>query len=754
MPVQLENTQKSFIDRSAFLNVLLDGHLNCMRCSDGWVKYSGYTREEILGKDFLTFLHPDEVPFALKARDRFLNEASSERNYCILTKSGEPRQVKLSALTQWFDGELQTVISIIDVTELHSFASEQRRLARTVKSYLEADLNAMTVQDEEFNWVYASPRALELFGYTDISEFPPAQEQRASPEEAAMRLEERKQIVELVTGEVFYNSTPLLLKSKSGAVLSAQMASRWFDNPNGVGRLLMNSYSDVTEHEAKRKDLRDALDQAQGLLAGGTSAFTVRDERFELIFISERAQELFGASEPGPYLTASKNLTEEMRVAQLQQVRALETDEVLHFAEFDQIEGPDGRTIHIRSSARWFKNPTGAGRLLYTALEDVTDLVESRAELEAAHLRQNKMLAVVGHELRTPCAALDMMIDQLDDELTNENFKRLKIASMQILDVLDDLRFVIKPERMDAERMDAAQLVIADPVKVLSDTTRYLESYLASYNLDVKSYLRDAYGYLCKFDAKALRHLISNLLKNAAVHSKGSIVQVTMSVVSTNDTHVVMNILVEDNGIGIISQHVPKIFEDFYRANLDVEGTGLGLGISREMAKRLCGDLRYFDSSLGGAGFALDLSLPLASSSEPSAIDEEITDFVHGRTILYAEDNLIISTITVKILQNAGATVLVARNGAEALDIASLNDFDLVITDIFMPEVDGFDLTRSLRRNEFTGPILGVTAATVGEEVETLLESGADRVIGKPLTLKSLQAVLQEYYGSERTIRA
>ena len=98
--------------------------------------------------------------------------------------------------------------------------------------------------------------------------------------------------------------------------------------------------------------------------------------------------------------------------------------------------------------------------------------------------------------------------------------------------------------------------------------------------------------------------------------------------------------------------------------------------------------------------------------------------------------------------------MLVARNGAEALDIASLNDFDLVITDIFMPEVDGFDLTRSLRRNEFTGPILGVTAATVGEEVETLLESGADRVIGKPLTLKSLQAVLQEYYGSERTIRA
>jgi CheY-like chemotaxis protein len=114
--------------------------------------------------------------------------------------------------------------------------------------------------------------------------------------------------------------------------------------------------------------------------------------------------------------------------------------------------------------------------------------------------------------------------------------------------------------------------------------------------------------------------------------------------------------------------------------------------------------------------------------------------------VLLAEDTPTIRMLSAKLIESQGASVAAAEDGEKALEIALNKDFDLVITDIFMPNMDGYELTRSLRENGFTGPIIGVTAATIGEERDELIAAGANAAIGKPLTKEKLLDTLATLY--------
>ena len=116
------------------------------------------------------------------------------------------------------------------------------------------------------------------------------------------------------------------------------------------------------------------------------------------------------------------------------------------------------------------------------------------------------------------------------------------------------------------------------------------------------------------------------------------------------------------------------------------------------------------------------------------------------KKVLLAEDTPTIRMLSTKLIESQGASVAAAEDGEKALEIALNKDFDLVITDIFMPNMDGYELTRSLRENGYTGPIIGVTAATIGEERDKLIAAGANAAIGKPLTKEKLLDTLAALY--------
>ena len=166
-------------------------------------------------------------------------------------------------------------------------------------------------------------------------------------------------------------------------------------SPSGFAILLISSVSVVffllaaayrsRERERNLRSNEAALKKSEGLLAAGTSAYMVVDENFENVLVSQEALKLFGyngTEEAVPYISMYRNLTEDERQAQLQELRALEAGKILRFPQVDEMQAADGRKISIRRSSRWFPNPLGEGMLLWTSLDDVTELMNTQHQLQ------------------------------------------------------------------------------------------------------------------------------------------------------------------------------------------------------------------------------------------------------------------------------------------------------------------------------------------------------------------------------------
>ena len=158
------------------------------------------------------------------------------------------------------------------------------------------------------------------------------------------------------------------------------------------------------------------------------------------------------------------------------------------------------------------------------------------------------------------------------------------------------------------------------------------------------------------------------------------------------------------------------------------------------------GDIVYEPNTPRGSRFTLTIPINEMDSTplHDEAESERVCYSLEGAKILLAEDNPTLQLLTKNILEKQGAVVNAASNGKLALDSFNEGVYDLVISDIFMPEIDGYGLAKALRDAEFNGPIIGLTAATIGDETEQMLEAGADRVIPKPLAIEALKAAWLE----------
>lgn len=241
----------------------------------------------------------------------------------------------------------------------------------------------------------------------------------------------------------------------------------------------------------------------------------------------------------------------------------------------------------------------------------------------------------------------------------------------------------------------------------------------------------------------ALRQIITNLVKNAALHSQGTDAWISLTA-SKVDGFLQLNVSVEDNGKGIPEDHRVQVFDAFGRGETTADGTGLGLYIIKELSEMLSGEIEYFDSERGGADFKLNCTLPIASQTEKHESNGGSSlNFLKGKKILFAEDQLTLQALTQSLLVKQGAEPAIANNGAEALALFSQQSFDIVLTDTMMPEMDGYTLSRELRKRGFKGPIIAITAAVIGQETENLLASGVDVVMTKPINVDVLNANLE-----------
>lgn len=349
-------------------------------------------------------------------------------------------------------------------------------------------------------------------------------------------------------------------------------------------------------------------------------------------------------------------------------------------------------------------------------------------QLKAKQEQQKQFFAVVGHELRTPIASINMLLK--DESIPREEIDTyLKSTASNLLDVLEDLRFIGAPEKR------VVQFKTATPESIIQGVCASLHGLLLQRQQQLTLSLHECGQFA--LPVQAIRQICTNLIKNASIHSGGH--QIAVSLTQASDQNL-LQIVVEDDGVGIPKESLEDLLKPFNRGKTDADGTGLGLYIVKEIANAIEAKLDYSTSELGGAKFILEFAANEPEIKNSSQIRDSI-NFSDMR-ILIAEDNKTLQLLTQNMLSKVGAHVEVADNGREALQLVQRDSFDLVITDLNMPEMNGLELIEQLTKQDFKGTILGCTAAITGKETDQMINKGAKEVITKPISLDQIEQAL------------
>ena len=387
--------------------------------------------------------------------------------------------------------------------------------------------------------------------------------------------------------------------------------------------------------------------------------------------------------------------------------------------------------LNLKRGESALKRALESEQLAVKKLEEVND------ELNKRRVKQEQLFAIIGHELRTPLTSIKMLQDDMELAKRDKRGDELCKTTDTVLSILDDLRIVIRPEEAGK-----ANLTTECPFTLIERSVNSLHSLAVENNLTIHLSSNTKGSQPVKFNAQALRQITTNLLKNAALHAKAVNAWVELRCHSSGNEQLAFTLTIEDDGTGIHGAKRDSLYEAFSRGNTDADGTGLGLYISQQLASKLGGSLSYFDSKHGGAGFALEFFLNSEKAEECESKQTLPEASLKGLHVLFAEDQATIRMLTSKQLEKQGATVVAAEDGVQALECYKSDTFDLVITDINMPNMNGYGLTQALRERGYTGCIAGLTAAVIGDETDRLIAAGANCVLAKPLDLTKLRQSL------------
>lgn len=629
-------------------------------------------------------------------------------------------------------------------------AVSENNLSR-MESILKSTSDGVVVVDTDGVLEQVNPALTDLFGYT--------RDDLIKKSVAILMSEQNAKILRqdidlyIRTGASFLVGQPYesVGRHKNGNSIPIEVVISKFgigDKQNFVGFI-----RDISDRKKARNQEKNALAQFEEAFRSALDAIIIIDQHDKIVSFNPAAEKIFGFSVEEAIGNQMGNLIipEKYRQAHIAGMKHfLKTGDGPVLGKRIEIEGlrKSGQEFELELAIRAIDGP--AGKLFIGYARDITarkaavqELLVAKENAEVANKAKASFLAMMSHEIRTPLNGVLGVLELLKDtELSAEQHNQISVASrsgMSLMTIINDL--------LDFSRLDAGKLEIQrrsfDVEALVSSVTGLAKASAYKKNVELISVIDANVPKILFGDSDRIDQVLLNLTSNALKFTNAGSIEISVTNLGS-EIKPEIRFKVKDTGLGIPLDKHDQLFAEF--ATIDAEysrkfgGTGLGLAISKALIEAMGGKINFSSEYGSGSEFWFDLSLEVGREKELQTHPQKTTSntkfYDRPIRVLVAEDNSANQMVISVILKRLGFETDLVENGIEAVAAVKRQHYDVVLMDISMPEMDGFEATRQIRalpNDKSNTKVIALTAYAQEEDRLQVMDAGMDSFLSKPV---------------------